>query len=217
MFSSIARFRKARRWLRSRFDIDSDFEALEESCIPSYAHGNPLFGWIAWLRLESAVVLWRMYRSGRKVLDFGAGSGVLGTLLADEAEYSFAETDRALAKRIAAAVPDAIDATHDNSARYDAIFALDSLEHNENFENLLEMIAGRLDDGGIFILSGPSENVIYRLGRFLAGFDGHYHHTTIYDIERVARKCMRLEKVRQVPFGLPLFRVSSWRRISHEK
>jgi hypothetical protein len=64
----------------------------------------------------------------------------------------------------------------------------------------------------VFILSGPTENSLYRLGRRAARFAGDYHKTTIHDIEQLveARRFVRLSRSR-VPLGVPLFHVSAWR------
>jgi hypothetical protein len=64
----------------------------------------------------------------------------------------------------------------------------------------------------VFILSGPTENWIYRAGRKLAGFSGHYHKMTILDIERAAERYMNLIERKRVPFGAPLFNISVWKR-----
>ncbi len=62
------------------------------------------------------------------------------------------------------------------------------------------------------ILSGPTENALYRLGRKIAGFDGHYHTTTIHHIEQAAAQHMTLLERRRAPFGVPLFSISAWRK-----
>ena len=54
-----------------------------------------------------------------------------------------------------------------------AIFALNSLEHNENIPELVDRLVPLLRPDGVFILSGPTESGFYRLGRRLAGFSGH--------------------------------------------
>lgn len=213
MLSSLRRFRDARRHLKKTFSVERDFRELEESCIPSYTHARPLMGWIAWQRLERALALWRRHGAPAEVLDFGAGSGILGRLLPSDVPYCFAEINEMLADRIREANPSATRVDLPTTdRRFGTIFALDSLEHNENVADLLRLIHDRLAPEGIFILSGPSENAIYRLGRRLAGFRGGYHHQTIYDIEAAARELMTPVAVRQVPCGMPLFRVSVWRR-----
>ncbi len=211
ILSSLKRFKSARRELKKDYQPDQNFKELEESCIPSYTHSNPILGWVAWQRLEAAIKVWRQSGSGNSVLDFGAGSGVLCSLLPNTAEYSFAELDDALAKKLLGRYPRAARFEPDkDSKRFDVIFALDSLEHNEDVAVLLEQIANWLKPDGIFILSGPSENVLYRFGRWLAGYKGHYHHQTIYDIEAVAERYLERQSEKAIPFGMPIFRVTSW-------
>ena len=148
------------------------------------------------------------------VLDFGAGSGILRTLLPEHVSYHYTELDDDLARQLQEAHPDATRVTSETpkASRYEVIFALDSLEHNEDISSLLLEISARLSPKGVFILSGPSENLLYRLGRRLAGFGGHYHAQTIYDIERAAESDFERIALKAVPFGLPLFRISAWRK-----
>lgn len=214
MLAASRRFLTARSALRARFDPAANFGALEESCIPSYTHANILMGWVAWRRLDAAVALFRRHGTGDRILDYGAGSGVLRSLLPSRSRYHFAEIDEVLAARLAEADPAATRVRQEDlrSARFDAVFALDSLEHADDAAPLLDDIAQALAPNGVFILSGPTENALYRLGRRLAGFDGHYHVQTVYDIERMAQRRLRRLAVTSVPFGLPLFRISVWQR-----
>lgn len=206
--------RERQAFLATHFDVVEKFEALEETCIPSYLHKNPAASWVAWSRLLLARRLFKKFTKGSKVLDFGAGSGELCHLLSNlHVDYSFAEIDSAMAAFISKTYPHAkhVDIRNDEK-KYDAIFALDSLEHNENYAALLAHLRARLNEDGILILSGPTENWLYRLGRKISGFSGHYHHTTIYDIEAACSKYMQLVKVKTSPFGVPLFRVSVWKK-----
>ena len=95
--------------------------------------------------------------------------------------------------------------------RFGAIFALDSLEHNEDVPALLDHLLPALRGDGVLILSGPTENHLYRLGRRIARFSAHYHKTTIHEIERLVddRRFRCLDR-RRVPLGVPLFNVSAW-------
>jgi hypothetical protein len=45
-------------------------------------------------------------------------------------------------------------------------------------------LAESLADDGVVIVSGPTESPLYRLGRRVAGFGGHYHKHTVFDVER---------------------------------
>ena len=65
---------------------------------------------------------------------------------------------------------------------------------------------------GRMLVSGPTENALYRLGRRIAGFDGHYHKVTIYDVERALAERLECLCVQRVPLTLPLFRLSVWKR-----
>jgi 2-polyprenyl-3-methyl-5-hydroxy-6-metoxy-1,4-benzoquinol methylase len=99
---------------------------------------------------------------------------------------------------------------HCDSQAYDWIFAIDSLEHNENFGELLTAISQKLAPGGVLVLSGPTESGLYRLGRRIAGFAGGYHKTNIYDIEQQARRILRQVDRATIFPGLCLFSLSAW-------
>ena len=90
-------------------------------------------------------------------------------------------------------------------------FALDALEHNPDFPQLLLRLAAKLSHGGILILSGPTENHLYRLGRRIAGFDAHYHATNIYAIETATQAILARAEVCNLPWIAPLFRLPPWR------
>jgi 2-polyprenyl-3-methyl-5-hydroxy-6-metoxy-1,4-benzoquinol methylase len=209
-----AHIRRRRNELRRSIDVHSSFEQWEESCVPSYLHPNPLAAYVSWRRLFVAARLAnRLIAGPRRVLDFGSSVGELSHILRYAGTYDFIEADDAPAAYLLSQNKQARriileDVPH---GEYDAIFAIDSLEHNENYGELLAELAKRLSPEGILILSGPTENSLYRMGRRIAGFHGHYHHTTIFDIEREAEKNLTLVAKRTVPFGIPLFRVTVWK------
>lgn len=214
MIEALKHIRDRRAVLRSRFDVKRQMEAIEETCIPSYLHPNFAAAGVAWRRLFAAVDIYRRTAPQGPVLDFGAASGELAHLLGPTTSYEFVEIDEAMAGELCRHNPKAIRRTLEDLEpnRYAAIFALDSLEHNEDVGALVDQLRPALRDDGVFILSGPSENAIYRLGRQIAGFSGAYHTTTIYDIEQeFSLRMTRLGRQRQ-PFGLPLFSISWWRK-----
>jgi hypothetical protein len=53
------------------------------------------------------------------------------------------------------------------------------LEHVEERPALLESMKRWLAPGGRLVISGPTENALYRFGRRLVGFTGHYHVTNV--------------------------------------
>lgn len=203
---------RRRAALARHFDIRHEFARVEESCVPSYLHRNPLAAGVAWWRLFAAVRLFRRLGSPGPVLDFGAATGELGQLLGSGGAYEFVEADDAMAQALASMAPAAVRRRLETlpPGHYGTVFALDSLEHNKDVPALVDALIACLRPGGLLIVSGPTENNLYRLGRRIAGFHGHYHHTNIHDIERViAARLVNLAR-RTVPAGLPLFSVTAW-------
>lgn len=185
----------------------------DESCLPSYAHPNVLAAWVAWRRLVAAAAAFQKWGGGTPVLDFGSSSGELFPFLGINGEdYHFVEHDPRLAGLLAAAIPRAVPQalSHLPPRRYAAVFALDSLEHNLDFESLCRCLLNSLAPGGVLVVSGPTENALYRWGRRIAGFSGHYHRTNIHTIEVVLKKLGKRLMRRAVPFGVPLFQLSVW-------
>ena len=201
-----------RQVLQSHFDVRRQFEEIEESCIPSYVHGNRLAAWVAWQRNKAAARLYAEHAAAGPIVDFGAATGEVGHLIDKRGPYEIIEQDEVLARACAqwqSAERKSLETAE--QGKYAAIFALDSLEHNEDIPSLVARLAPLLRRDGMFILSGPTESAFYRLGRKLAGFSGHYHHSTIYDIEAIFARHMRLVDARRVPFFPTLFRVTAWR------
>ena len=214
MFTALAHVGNRRKALRARFDVARQMEAIEETCIPSYLHSNPAAAGTAWARLFVAARIHRNLVPTGPVLDFGAAAGELAHILPNETRYDFVESDDAMANALQHSKPDATRRTIASlqNEKYAAIFALDSLEHNENVGELLDMLIPTLRRDGVFILSGPTENALYRIGRRIAGFNGGYHHTNIHNIEAMlGTRLKRLGRM-VVPFGLPLFSLTWWGR-----
>jgi 2-polyprenyl-3-methyl-5-hydroxy-6-metoxy-1,4-benzoquinol methylase len=199
--------------LQSHFDVTRQFEKLEESCVPSYVHANKLAAWVAWQRTKAAASLYERQAAAGPILDFGAATGEVGLLLRKRGSYTIIEQDELLAGACGEwqeARRTTLEQAEGNS--FAAIFALDSLEHNENIPELVGRLVPLLRPDGVFILSGPTESGFYRLGRRLAGFSGHYHHSTIFDIEAIMSEHCTLVESRKVPIFPTLFRVTAWRR-----
>lgn len=192
----------------------SNSEHLSESCVPSYRHPNFLASLVAWSRLFSALSMFKKYMVGNNVLDFGAGSGELAVLLDNKFNYDFIEEVDELSNYVYLSTPLAkrVFAHALEINKYDAIFCLDSLEHNSDYQSLIEVLLSSLKPGGVLILSGPTENFLYRLGRFLSGFSGGYHKTNIFSIESYLNT--KLEQISRfyVPIRVPLFSISAWRK-----
>lgn len=203
-------------------DVARKFEQLEESCVPSYVHRNIAASGVAWLRLLNAAAMYERFAGPGPILDFGSATGEINQVLKGQVfgpgrppqPYNFCELNEALAKANIDMNPGATRLTLESlpANGFAAVFALDSLEHNENVGELLDSLTKALRHDGVLILSGPTENWLYRTGRRIAGFSGHYHKTTIRNIEDTAAQRLSLVHRKLVPFGVPLFSVSVWRR-----
>jgi 2-polyprenyl-3-methyl-5-hydroxy-6-metoxy-1,4-benzoquinol methylase len=206
--------RARRRVLRHELDVAHRFDELEESCVPSYCHANPLAAGVAWMRLLVARDLY--VRSGARgpILDFGAATGELFHVLGAHDGYHFVEQNETLAAFVGRSIPAATRERLDALPRqaFGTIFALDALEHNPEVEALVAALVPALRADGRLIVSGPTESGLYRLGRRIAGFSGHYHATTIHHIEASLGRHLRRTALRRLPPVVPLFRISAWDR-----
>ncbi len=214
MIDEIRHIARRRRVLRDKTGYVRNFAAWEESCVPSYCHPNPFAAFVSWQRLYGAIGLARRFSpDGKSVLDFGASVGELGILLSTEQrQYSFIEAHEPAVALLISQLPRAqrIFVEMLPGPGYDWIFAIDSLEHNADYADLLHRLTDALSPNGVLIVSGPTENWIYRLGRRIAGFHGNYHLTNVHEIEAAAGKWLKRQGRITLPFGLPLFRLTAW-------
>ena len=160
----------------------------DEMAIPTYMHGNPLIRWLMWKRYDRLADMLEGNASGA-ALEFGCGIGLFLTELCKQYGTVYAmDLFPQYAKRLVKekdlnvrfiAILDEID-----DASLDVIVAADVLEHIEELDRYLGQFAGKLKKGGQFLISGPTESSLYKLGRQEAGFGdkGDYHHTNIYHL-----------------------------------
>ena len=206
--------KRRRKSLRERVDVWGKLKELHDSCIPSYCHPNLAASSVAWLRLFRAAKIYNNFRSGGDVLDFGSGTGELAQVLQGDFEYNYVEMDETQVAILKQDLPEALRHTADTlpKDKFAFIFALDSLEHNDNYPELIDRMVGSLTADGVLLVSGPTENFIYKIGRKIAGFTGDQHVTNIYEIEKVLAAKLENITITVSPFGLPLFRLSAWRK-----
>lgn len=105
---------------------------------------------------------------------------------------------------------------------FDEIFALDCLEHIDKLEFELNQIKKVLKNNGFLIISGPTENIMYKLGRFMMKRkwnevyeDGESHCWNIFQIkEKILKNGFRLEKSKILPFRLlSLFVIYKFKKV----
>lgn len=188
----------------------------DHAAVPSYMHRNKLMSWLFWQRIKIALrMAGTLERSS--VLDFGCGCGVTFLYLRDKNcritgcdSQFYRITDKVCQElNIQAAIYSDIDQIP--AETFDCIVALDVLEHIEDQASYIEKLKQLSHDRTRVILSGPTENFLYRLGRRLAGFSGDYHVSNIYEIEKnFQAHGFRRTALRRLYFPCTLFRISCW-------
>jgi len=188
----------------------------DHAAVPSYTHSNKLMAWLFWQRIKIALSMaGKLERSS--VLDFGCGCGVTFLYLrnkkcritgCDSQFYSI--TDKVCKElNIQATIHSDIDNICDE--KFDCIVALDVLEHIKDQAPYIEKLKQLSHNGTRIILSGPTENMLYKIGRRMAGFSGDYHVSNIYDIEKNFQKHgLQRIALRRLYFPFTLFRISCW-------
>ena len=198
---------------------ESDHGYLDEAALPSYTHSNKLMSYLFWKRIKVAFQLSGDIK-GCSVLDFGCGCGVTFKYLdayncdITGCENQYAEITRRVCESLDIEAKLYEDICDIKNVSFDRIFALDVLEHVDCLEKYVNILYSLLSPDGKLIVSGPTENIIYKLGRKMAGFSGHYHVRNIYAIEKaLADSKLQRTSLKILPFPISLFRISTWVKV----
>ncbi|WP_168797671.1 class I SAM-dependent methyltransferase [Neolewinella litorea] len=198
---------------------EGDSYEIGEAALPAYAHPNPLIDWLFWERIRVAYDFAGSREGGQNVLDFGCGSGVLSYLLAQDGcsvtacDVNFGPLDVVREK---VAFPSSIEFVEGDilagglkEGSFDVIFALDVLEHISDLDPYVVEFRRLLKPDGVVVVSGPTENLFYKIGRRLAGnrFTGDYHVTNIAHVKAAFEREMRVTILKKLLFPVVLFEV----------
>lgn len=199
---------------------DSEHGRLDEAGFPAYSHPNPLINWLFWQRLRTAMNHIERYPPYEQTLDFGCGSGVMLSFLAQHSRQVTAmDIDLLPLERVKKYIPLAeniqvVDAKQVSISQlapksFDLINALDVLEHVDDLQGILPDLLTLLKPGGRLVISGPTENILYRIGRKLAGpeYSGEYHERGIAEIKSELKRLARVEQIATLYWPIPLFEV----------
>ncbi len=197
---------------------ESNNNNIKEAALPAYAHDNPLIDFIFWKRLE-ITYSYIIEKGYKRILDFGCGTGIMSFLLARKGlEVIAVDTEfEALNKmRKKMDFPPTVRFFNSDLSEVpidrnsiDAIVALDVLEHISDLSLYLDLFKKVLKKDGEIIVSGPTENGLYKLGRKLAGsdFTGGYHVSSIYTIKDQFRRQFDIESTRRIFWPVTLFEI----------
>jgi 2-polyprenyl-3-methyl-5-hydroxy-6-metoxy-1,4-benzoquinol methylase len=199
---------------------DAEQGRLDEAGFPAYSHPNPLINWLFWQRLHTAMNYIEKHAPYEKVLDFGCGSGVMLSFLAEHSQQVTAmDIDLVPLERVSKYIPlaaniqvlDANQLTVSQLVRksFDLINALDVLEHVNDLPQTLSELVHLLKPGGRLIVSGPTENLLYQIGRKLAGpeYSGEYHERGIGEIKHQLARLAHVRQIGTLYWPIPLFEI----------
>jgi len=146
----------------------------ELNVVPEYNSTNPVVRWVFNRRLKITGD-WLFSSRDSVLLDVGCGSGELLNHLKDlrlsfkkvYAIDTIPEVERLNGKFDGCEfLRQDITSTKFHSEQFDAVTCLDVLEHIPQIDTALSEIYRLLKSGGRLIISAPTENFLYKLGRF---------------------------------------------------
>jgi 2-polyprenyl-3-methyl-5-hydroxy-6-metoxy-1,4-benzoquinol methylase len=199
---------------------------LDEAAFPAYSHRNPVINWLFWQRLRKVMEYTQRPTPYEHVLDFGCGSGVMLPYLSQiSSQVTALDIDLLPLESVQAYIPLATnvkvkEATKNNISdlpanSFDLIIALDVLEHVKDLPFTLNKLLALLKQDGQLIVSGPTENILYRMGRKLAGpeYSGVYHERGIAEIKAELLHLARIKSTATLYWPIPLFEVFTAKKL----
>lgn len=203
---------------------ESEQGRLDEAGFPAYSHPNPLINWLFWQRLRKVMDYIEAGAPYQHVLDFGCGSGVMLPFLCGiSARVTAMDIDllpfervrrlRAFPANLQVRDARAVTLKDLPESSFDLIVATDVLEHVNDLAGTLNAMKELLIPGGQVVISGPTENILYKAGRKLAGpeYSGDYHERGIGEVRDLLAQQMRVIPIATLYWPVPLFEVFAGR------
>jgi 2-polyprenyl-3-methyl-5-hydroxy-6-metoxy-1,4-benzoquinol methylase len=194
-----------------------DQHAIDDMALPSYTHRNPMIRWIFWKRLKK---ISKEIKENETILDFGSGFGVLLPTLDKYCSKVYftdikSEPSIKMVKQRKLEKCSFIEAENLlQLKKLNKIICADVLEHIEKLDELIAIFKQILNENGCLIVSYPTENFIYRIGRKIAGFTGEYHKLTYQEIEKIILKNgFKKIKNSNIPFLYSLFKIRIYKNL----
>lgn len=201
---------------------DAPPRSLDEAAFPAYSHPNPIINWLFWKRLEDVIKVVVQDAPYEKTLDFGCGSGVLLPFLAEQSKlvigidielspYEMMKKYISFPTNIQVINGSQIPMEDIPADSIDLIMALDVLEHVPDLSTTLDQLMRLLKPGKKLIVSVPTENILYQIGRKLAGreFSGAYHERGAADVIQLASQKGEIKMLSVLIPLFPFFRIFS--------
>ena len=145
----------------------------------AYFHSSGLIRWLFYARLRQAMLLTRHLETRDSCLDVGCGGGALFPSLSSgfrsvvgldcDIETAQRVRDEMHLTNIQLRQEDLFEVDMQDES-FDAIFALDIIEHLDNVSEAINRLSRWVKPGGLFIICIPTENFLYNVGRKLFGF-----------------------------------------------
>ncbi|MBC7878911.1 MAG: class I SAM-dependent methyltransferase [Anaerolineales bacterium] len=205
---------------------ESEKGRLDEAAFPAYSHRNPVINWLFWQRLRKVIEHIQRPTMYDNILDFGCGSGVMLPHLSQISSKVIAmDVDLLPIELVQAYIPLASNVEVKDASKigiadlpansFDLIIALDVLEHVKDLPRTLNELLSLLKPDGQLIVSGPTENILYQIGRKIAGpeYSGAYHERGIAEIKNELIKLARIGPIATLYWPIPLFEVFTAKKL----
>jgi 2-polyprenyl-3-methyl-5-hydroxy-6-metoxy-1,4-benzoquinol methylase len=203
---------------------ESELGRMDEAGFPAYSHPNPFINWLFWQRLHKVMNYIERDAPYEHVLDFGCGSGVMLPFLCGISKrvtamdidlLPFERVSRLRTFPANLQIHDIREVTLKDlpKASFNIIVATDVLEHVADLPGTLANMRALLKPGGQIIISGPTENILYKIGRKLAGpeYSGDYHERGILEVRKLLSAQMQVIHIATLYWPAPLFEIFAGR------